>query len=294
MKKSTLLIAVLAMTKTMAQIGINTPTPQATFDIIAKTTDGSKPEGMITPRLTGDQIKSSDSVFGIAQRGTLIYATAAVNTPSAKTVNITAEGHYYFDGNIWQKFGNSISPIAITGDIKNSARTADHNGWYLLNGRAISTLPANAQVVTTALGFVNNIPNATDRVLKMLNTTETIGVTGGNNTITIAQTNLPNVSLSGTVSATAASAGTHAHGSAAGVFIVGGSMINNNGTGNYYGHGDPNSAWGGIGAVGTTANAGAHTHSVSGTATVPTGGTGASLDNRSAYLAVNIFIYLGQ
>ncbi|MDR6131281.1 hypothetical protein [Chryseobacterium sp. SORGH_AS_1175] len=37
-----------------------------------KTTDGSKPEGMIAPRLTGDQIKSADASYGTDQKGKLI------------------------------------------------------------------------------------------------------------------------------------------------------------------------------------------------------------------------------
>lgn len=85
-----------------SQIGINTQTPKATFDIAAKTTDGSRPEGIIPPRLTGDQIKASDAVYGIEQKGTLIYATQAVTAGSPKTMNIYAEGYYFFDGDMWQ------------------------------------------------------------------------------------------------------------------------------------------------------------------------------------------------
>ena len=272
----------------------------------------------------------------------------AVNTPTAKTANITAPGYYYFDGRIWQKMGADGS--AFTGDIKHSARTADHGGWYLLNGRAISTLPAAAQTAAASLGFTGNIPNAINRVLKTKTAAETVGAVGGANTITIARVNLPNVNLTGNVngntnatgvhthaiSGTAMSAGAHSHtvsGNAATsgahfhappdghAFLLGGTYVNNNGTGNYQGNSQPG-AWGNIGArayTGTSgahahtvsgsaanggahghnlnadaANAGGHSHAITGTATVNTGGAGTALDNRSAFLAVNTYIYLGQ
>ncbi len=98
------------------QVGINTSTPKATLDITSKTTDGSKPEGMIAPRLTGDQIKSGDSSYGTDQRGTLIYATAAVTTSSTKTANITAPGYYYFDGSIWQRIINNNTQNILGAD----------------------------------------------------------------------------------------------------------------------------------------------------------------------------------
>ncbi|MEB2773675.1 hypothetical protein SYJ56_00055 [Algoriphagus sp. D3-2-R+10] len=88
-----------------AQVGINTTEPKATLEITAKTTDGSSPEGILLPRLTGDQIQSADAEYGADQIGTLIYATDAVTVVSTKTANITAAGYYFFDGNIWQKVG---------------------------------------------------------------------------------------------------------------------------------------------------------------------------------------------
>ncbi|MFD2035316.1 hypothetical protein ACFSKL_10965 [Belliella marina] len=89
-----------------AQVGINTTEPKATLDVTAKMTDGSSAEGVLLPRLTGDQIQSADAVYGPDQIGALIYATEAVTVASTKTANITAAGYYFFDGIIWQKVGN--------------------------------------------------------------------------------------------------------------------------------------------------------------------------------------------
>lgn len=39
------------------------------------------------------------------------------------------------------------------GDIKNDIQTEDHNGWYLMNGRAIADLPMPLQKKANTLGF---------------------------------------------------------------------------------------------------------------------------------------------
>lgn len=123
MKKIIMASCMLTIKLIFAQVGINTPTPNASLDVVAKTTDGSRPEGIIAPRLTGDQIKAGDAQYTVAQRGVLIYATAAVGTPSAKTVNIQSAGYYYFDGNIWQKIIN----VDTNTNIYNANGTLDSN-----------------------------------------------------------------------------------------------------------------------------------------------------------------------
>lgn len=108
MKKKIIIIAGFLLAQfAFSQVGINNTSPKATLDVTAKTTDGSKPEGLIAPRLTGDQIKAANTQYGANQIGTLVYATAAVSSPDPKTVNITSTGYYYFDGDIWQKVINS-------------------------------------------------------------------------------------------------------------------------------------------------------------------------------------------
>lgn len=103
MKKTIVITFSLLGGLAFSQVGINNDSPKSTFDIAAKTTDGSRPEGLIAPRLTGDQIKTGDALYGTDQKGSIIYATSAVVTTSPKTININAEGYYFFDGNIWQK-----------------------------------------------------------------------------------------------------------------------------------------------------------------------------------------------
>ena len=277
-----------------AQVGINTDRPLATLDILPTKTDGSTAEGLIPPRLTGTQIKSADDQYLQEQKGTIVYATTAVSQATTKTVNITSAGLYYFDGNIWQKLANPTTYMHNRGDVKHSFQINDHNGWYIMNGRQIVNLPSAAQNSAIALGFTDNIPDARDRVLKTRSVSENLAELGGTNDLTITRNNLPNIQLTGTITGTTSNGGSHTHTAPEGGYILGGTQLGNNGTGNIQGNGTYPGAWSGLGRSNTTAEAGNHVHTVSGTATVNTGGQGTILDNRSPYITVNTFIYLGQ
>lgn len=120
-----------------SQVGINNTDPKATLDVTAKTNDGSKPEGLITPRLTGDQIRLGNASYTGAQTGTIIYAISADSSPSGKTINITTPGYYYFDGSIWQKIITG-STVDITDD-----------AWINDNGNSMVKLGTQSDGTTT-------------------------------------------------------------------------------------------------------------------------------------------------
>ncbi|THV59385.1 hypothetical protein [Chryseobacterium candidae] len=89
-----------------SQVGVNTQSPNATLDVVAKTTDGTKAEGILAPRLTGDQIKLADNMYTALQKGAIVYATSAVSSASIKTNSINAPGYYYFDGLVWRSLSS--------------------------------------------------------------------------------------------------------------------------------------------------------------------------------------------
>jgi hypothetical protein len=110
--KQLITTAVLFFSMTaLAQVGINTTTPNATLDIKAKTTDG-KPQGLIFPQLSGTEIQNR--TYGSNHVGTIIYATAAPSTPNTVTSEITEPGFYYFNGTKWKKINSSGSTISYT------------------------------------------------------------------------------------------------------------------------------------------------------------------------------------
>jgi hypothetical protein len=289
-KKTLLSIIFLSVINTVySQIGINTSTPQSTLDINAKNPTGTttNTDGMLIPRVDRQRAQN----MGTVEVSTIIYVNDyTTGSQTAKAQNIDANGFYYFNGSVWEKINKTLLSYPI-GSITQSFKSADYSGWYLLNGRAISTLPAAAQVAAASLGLTTTLFDATDRTLKTKNATENIGDTGGSDSFTILQSNLPNINLTTTVSGTALSAGSHTHGSdTGGSFLYGGTSNGNNGTG--HGGNISPTLFGGVG-IGITNVSGNHTHSFSGT-TSTTLGSGQSINNRSAYVVVNSFIYLGQ
>ncbi|SFN76736.1 hypothetical protein SAMN05421594_4110 [Chryseobacterium oleae] len=167
-KRLFLIIPVLFSAGLYSQIGINNQIPKATLDITAKKTDGTTAEGLIPPRLTGNQIKAADNLYGADQKGTIIYATAPVGVTSTKTANISSEGYYYFDGNIWQKIvssttvtnwglngntGTTASTSAIGTDANNNfIGTKDTNDLVLVsNKKEVMRMNTNQQVLLGTL-----------------------------------------------------------------------------------------------------------------------------------------------
>lgn len=97
MNKSTLVAAVFCIsTSAFSQVGINTNSPKTTLDIKASS-NATLAEGLLTVRLTGDELKSKDGNYGVDQNSTLVYVTSLPTTTSPKTVNITTPGFYYYN-----------------------------------------------------------------------------------------------------------------------------------------------------------------------------------------------------
>ena len=104
--KITLTLALMMAGITQAQVGFNTAAPKATLDIVAKSTTGNAPEGLLVPRV--DRLKAQ-TMTGIAT-STMIYVNSIANgSTGGNAVNINAVGYYYFDGTVWIKINTGIS-----------------------------------------------------------------------------------------------------------------------------------------------------------------------------------------
>ncbi|NQX86710.1 MAG: hypothetical protein HRT67_12535 [Flavobacteriaceae bacterium] len=84
-----------------SQIGVGTVDPKATLDVVGDADTAASADGIIAPRLTGDQLRAK-TAYSSAQTGTLVYITSPDSAPSGVTVNVNAAGYYYFDGSVWQ------------------------------------------------------------------------------------------------------------------------------------------------------------------------------------------------
>jgi hypothetical protein len=118
-----------------SQVGINTETPKATLDVVGKPTEPTALDGILAPRLTGDELAAK--TYTTAQTGAIIYATASAASLSGQVVNVDAAGYYYFDGSVWRVFtgsGPSSTPdINIYKDngTLTSDRTVTQDGKFL-------------------------------------------------------------------------------------------------------------------------------------------------------------------
>ena len=212
----------------------------------------------------------SPSPFTSHFEGMLVYNSQTAGT----SPNDVIPSIYYNNGERWVIM-TVEEDLPKIGDIKPSLLTSDHDGWYLLNGRSVTSLSTFARTNAIALGFTTLLPNSSDRILKGKNISESLAAIGGSDVFTLTQANLPNLTFSGITS----TAGLHLH------------SYSNNG----------NSYWnyntGSVSALRTintetrtTNSAGDHSHTLS----VPSGGLGTAIIQKPKYLVTQYFIYFGK
>lgn len=182
MKKQILLLSAIGMSSLVySQVGVNTQTPQATLDVVGKNTDTTKPDGVIAPRLTGNELKAKDNAYGTAQTGAIVYATAAVSGSTPKTINVTSPGYYYYNGTLWTAFnGGGVTSGDPTKDawIDNVANTSVELGT-LSDGA--TARPAGTEVVVKddgSIGVGTNTPQKKMHVNGALQITNELNLGG--------------------------------------------------------------------------------------------------------------------
>jgi hypothetical protein len=198
-------IYILSGLSAYAQVGIGTNTPDNSAMLEVQSTT----KGFLLPKMTSAQRSS----IATPANGLQVYDT---NTNSI----------WYYNGTFWV----NTQAMASVGDVKSGIQNADHSGWVLLDGRALTSLSASQQAAATAIGLAGNLPDAANSYLVQNGTA--LASVSGSNSVSLTQANLPNVNFTGT----AASAGGHNHGGA---------------TGNAGGHNH----------TGTTSDNGQHSHS---------------------------------
>jgi len=257
----------LGLTSAQVKIGAN-PTTIGNGQLLELSAQGTR-AGM---RLAQVALTSSTDITTVgipaSAVGTLVYntGTGALSTP----------GVYVWSGSSWE-LQSSQSALTV-GDIKTGIQTGDHSGWIKLDGRALSSLTTTQQARAITLGLSGNLPNASNSQLTQNGLI--LGSVSGNNTKNIAQSQLPNVSISGNTS----TSGSHSHSLSGGNFIGDGA-----------GGSASNVTFGGASyrAYSGTALSGSHTHTLT-TDSINGGVTQQAFDVRGQQLSVNMFIYLGN
>ena len=204
---------------TNAQVGIGTNTPDNSAMLEIQSND----KGMLFPRMTS------------AQRTGIVSPASGLHVFDSSTNSL-----WFYNGLNWINYAAQSK----YGDIKTGIQNTDHEGWILLNGRALNTMSTTQQTVASSLGLVGNLPDATNTYLSQNGSP--LASISGSNTTTLTQANLPSVVFTGT----AASAGGHNHGGTSG------SNGGHNHTGTTSTNGNHNH-------TGATDGAGSHSHSLS-------------------------------
>ena len=232
----------------------------------------SKNKGLLLPKVVLVSTNNS-SPFSSHEPGLIVYNTNKNILPSGLGVT---PGFYYNDGSSWNRVQVQTPTI---GDIKYSSQSANHDGWFLLNGQSIAGQSLAIRTAAVNLGFVGNLlPNTANVFLKSKNSTEALRTLSGNNSVTLSQSNLPNISYTGIATA---SSGTHSHTFNDRAF----GSLNSNEPGTTAPIVDDGTS----GSL-TTSLSVDHNH----TFTVSTRGSGTAIDLTPKYLSANIFVYLGQ
>ncbi|MFN3753485.1 hypothetical protein [Flavobacterium sp.] len=253
MKKNLYLTLILLSFQAYSQIGIGTDTPVATLDV--REIDPTSP--------------TAEAGIAIPQ----VSVLPSSGNRSGQIVFLTSNNTYcFYSGSDWKPM---YSQVYNFGDVKHGFQTADHNGWVLLDGRAKSSLTANQQAAATALGIGANLPNLADKNIVGVSGTKILNTTGGSSSVTIAQNQLPDVTLTTTAD------GDHTHntgadGSALLTSVLGislGSVVR------------PTSE------SRPTTSSGSHSHT---TSSINGGVAQQSVTVQNPYLALNGFVYLGQ
>lgn len=241
-----------------AQVGIGTLTPDPSAQLDVR----SASKGFLLPRL---DLSQRNNITSPAQ-GLIIFQTD--NTP----------GFYIYINSDWQKLTAETAGVSA-GDVKYSYQQTNHEGWYLLNGQAVSSLSPAAQLNASSLGIGSSLPDTRDRVIKHTAATgEAVGSLSASNAFTLTQANLPNVSL------TALSSGDHYHSYQDAYWSS--QFYGNQGLLGANVREDYDNAR--VYSYQNTGSSGAHTH------TVPLNGnqTQTTVENRQVSLNLNQFIYL--
>ncbi|GAA5100689.1 hypothetical protein GCM10023210_39450 [Chryseobacterium ginsengisoli] len=130
-----------------AQVGINTNLGQATLDVVGFPSSTNKLDGIIAPRLTGDQLRAKN--YTAAQTGAMVYITTSDTAPAGQTINVTSSGYYYFDGTVWmQTTQPQSSDWKIVGNSGTTATTSAL-GATISSGNFLGTTDNQNLVLST-------------------------------------------------------------------------------------------------------------------------------------------------
>jgi hypothetical protein len=170
MKKYLFAISILTSFYLNAQngsVGINTENPQATLHVVGNPTDTSKFDGIIPPKITGDELGAKS--YTSSQIGALVYVTNPATSPSGQVINVTSTDYYYFDGLVWQTFKPALYDVVMRGNY--SPKNISFTGSSITKqGTTEGALGYNSTTKSFYFGALNPLHTGNYNVTMGLNT----------------------------------------------------------------------------------------------------------------------------
>lgn len=155
MKTKIILLSLFVLTNFYAQIGINTTTPNASLDVVGNPSVSNSLDGIIPPRLTGDQL--GQKTYTNSQTGAIVYVTLGKSTSTnSQVTNVKTPGLYQFDGTFWIP---TISKITLLYGNLGSGVTGQAN-VNQFTGSSITLLPGKWLVTSQQLIKMTTNPSS--------------------------------------------------------------------------------------------------------------------------------------
>lgn len=131
MKKWSFFLMILITISITGQVGINTVKPQTTLEVVGKPTDVNHFDGIIPPRISGDQLAAK--LYHPQTKGAIVYVNSIPQNPSGQVIKVSTAGLYYFDGTLWQSISVQKDPIeyqiVLSFDSNSTADLTATSGW---------------------------------------------------------------------------------------------------------------------------------------------------------------------
>ncbi len=286
-----------------SQVGIGTTSPDNSSQLDVNSTS----KGLLTPRMTSAQ----KSAISNPATGLLIYQTDGVS------------GFYYYTGSSWINLTSGGTGGVPAGTVMAYAGSTAPTGWIFCDGSAVSrsTYATLFAAIGTTYGSGNgsttfNLPDLRGRTIfgkddmggiaaSRLNTTggltasNTLGATGGNQTISLGLTNIPSHNHTFTGISVSTSSDAHSHTYYDAYFAenfsggVGGNArygtsANTDNDNNFYWRTSSNTHSQSQSGISTSSDA--HSHTVTASGTISNTGSGTAFSTLNPALILNYMI----